>query len=574
MSLDTTQTQTLTQLIHKQGVDQMQSNHVLTVKDVLQRPHFAKAEVVAGKQGLDRPIRWVHVLEVTHFDTLIHGQEMILSTGVGLREGQFSETYYLKKLIAHGASCLCLELGDYIDGVKEEMIDMANEHHFPLIVFREVVRFVDITQDLHSLIINRHHQTLQKLDSLSREFHKLTLGAQGTHQILKLLHTSTGAQVVYIPVQGTAQFVPPMKNENQEKVKQQLLAQYAQLNREKKNATLRWTDQESKQERLFQSVEGMGKTWGILVLMFKERVQEEFNVLVLDRAALAIAQDLLRRLYTEERKLHAEHVWVDDLIHHRIHSENQAASLLGQVYRHIRQSPYHVCIIKMIRTDDQTRHLDEDEWESTRYQTSLLVRHLFEKFGFYPLITTKENQLIILAVDTKTKASQKGRLQQIFQSLKNMQKDSHHSYQLNVGVGRPYTMLTDAHLSYNEAQQVLHLIDLNLTNVSLFYQDIGIYRLLLNIEDLEVIQAFIEDYIGALIRYDQDKNGELLHTLKVYLQQNCSKHAAAQELHIARQTLYHRLSKINGLLEMDCTSPKNRLPIEVAITAYELAQRT
>ena len=42
----------------------------LTVQDVLARDLFKQAKVVAGKKGLDRQVKWSHVLEVKEFDSL------------------------------------------------------------------------------------------------------------------------------------------------------------------------------------------------------------------------------------------------------------------------------------------------------------------------------------------------------------------------------------------------------------------------------------------------------------------------------------------------------------------------
>ena len=46
--------------------------------------------------------------------------------------------------------------------------------HFPIMVFEKAVKFVDISQDLHTVIINQHHEMLSKLDTLSRKFNELS----------------------------------------------------------------------------------------------------------------------------------------------------------------------------------------------------------------------------------------------------------------------------------------------------------------------------------------------------------------------------------------------------------------
>lgn len=137
---------------------------VLTIRDALKRPLFAEAEVIGGKSGLSRAIRWVHVLESANFETLIHGEEMILTTGIGASVDLPSSLEFMQNLIDKNAACLCIELGTYFSTIPQEMIDLADRHDFPLIIFTRTVRFVDITLDLHSIIINRHHRMLQELE--------------------------------------------------------------------------------------------------------------------------------------------------------------------------------------------------------------------------------------------------------------------------------------------------------------------------------------------------------------------------------------------------------------------------
>lgn len=64
----------------------MKLKSYITVKDILQRKHFEMIEVIAGKEGLNRLVKWVHVVEVTNIRNLLNGNELILSTGVAWKE--------------------------------------------------------------------------------------------------------------------------------------------------------------------------------------------------------------------------------------------------------------------------------------------------------------------------------------------------------------------------------------------------------------------------------------------------------------------------------------------------------
>jgi purine catabolism regulator len=136
-------------------------------------------------------------------------------------------------------------------------------------------------------------------------------------------------------------------------------------------------------------------------------------------------------------------------------------------------------------------------------------------------------------------------------------------------VGRPHLQLKNAFTSYQEAVQALSLYSSYNKSV-LFYEELGVFQLLLGLNDGKTLQTFVQHYLGPLIDHDLSKGSELLLTLKVYLDHDGSKQIAAQKLFIVRQSLYYRLEKMAELLGEDFLSPENRISIQVALRAYQL----
>ncbi|GIM46947.1 PucR family transcriptional regulator [Collibacillus ludicampi] len=545
----------------------MYSEFIITIHDVLKRPLFRKARVIAGANGLHRRVRWVHILEISSFETLIHGEEMILSTGIGFRSDMTSPTSFLKKLIQQNVSCLCLEIGPYFDSVPEEMIEIANRHDFPLIIFPETVRFIDITQDIHSLIINRHHKMLQDLERISREFRRATLTTQGTSTILKLLHKNTNAQVIYVPIQGQPSFIPSMNVHEQNEFLDTINQYLTELPLETNSSPYQREFKGNK--LLLQPIGAMGQTWAFLVMMYKQEPQE-YDTLVLDSASLSIAQDLLRKRYIEERKIYTENIWVDDLLHNRMKDEEQMKLLLGSSYKELNETTYRVCLIDIENRNEAELCITEDGQDSIRFHFSLMLRSTFEQFAFRPFITMKNNRFMVIALDLPAKRSMRERIRQVFETLQKLCADERMGhFELRAGIGQAYSRLKNAHLSYQEALRALSLYSCY-QKPFLFYEELGVFQLLLSMNDGKTLQSFIQNYLGPLIEHDRTKGSELLRTLKVYLDHDGSKQLAAQKLFIVRQSLYYRLEKIKELLGEDFMSPDKRLALQVALRAYQL----
>ncbi|WP_438448037.1 PucR family transcriptional regulator [Gorillibacterium sp. sgz5001074] len=549
----------------------METEFKLTVAEVLQRPLFQGVRILAGEKGLNRRVRWVHIVEVSHFEMLMDGGELVLTTGIAFsREVGFS-VRYLEQLIQQHAACLCIELGHSLFEVPDQLIEAANAHDFPLLVFPGAVRFVDITQDLHSLIINRHHRMLQELEIISRKFHHLSLGSQGLAGVLKLLQVSTGNQVAYVPVQGAPSFVPVLPAARQK----ELLEAVTRCVGERQGTaggsdTFPYHSSHGEWSVMLQPVRALGRIWGYVAMAMKDRLPQEFDSLILDSASLWAAQDLLRKRYVEERRMYTENLWVEDLLNGRLRDEEELKSLLGVHYKRLHGAGCQVCVVEFEHRGDLEAEGGEEGAESIGIHLSLLLRSRLEQASFHPLMTVKNNRLVIVAADLYPKSPAKGRLGHILgQLLDGKEEELLQQVKLTAGVGKPQARLMNAPASYQEAVQAMTLHPCMGKSV-LFFDDLGVYQLIFQVSDRERLQAFVNRYLGPLIEHDAQKGGELLLTLKVYLDYDGSKQMASKKLYIVRQSLYYRLDKIAELLGPGYMETENRLALQVALRAYQL----
>ena len=140
-----------------------------SLRDILALPAFAGAEVLSGQSRLDEPVTWVHVSELMDAWRFLSGGELLLSTGLELaRAAPAARESYLRSLVDAGAQGLALELAQWLREVPDEMLQTARLTEFPLVVFRNEVRFADLTKAAHERILRPHVATSQEpwMDSL------------------------------------------------------------------------------------------------------------------------------------------------------------------------------------------------------------------------------------------------------------------------------------------------------------------------------------------------------------------------------------------------------------------------
>lgn len=63
----------------------MMNGFSLTVADVLTKKLFSSAKLLAGANGQQNIIKWVHIIENMDAIKLLKGNELILTTGIHLK---------------------------------------------------------------------------------------------------------------------------------------------------------------------------------------------------------------------------------------------------------------------------------------------------------------------------------------------------------------------------------------------------------------------------------------------------------------------------------------------------------
>src|SRR5579863_5778518 len=129
----------------------------LTLREVLDLDVVRRGSplVVAGAARLDVPVRWVHAAELTDIGRLLRGGELVLSTGIALPVSADGLTDYVDSLAKVGVAGLLVELGRrYAAALPAALVAAAEARSVPLIELRREVAFIEITEAVHTRIID------------------------------------------------------------------------------------------------------------------------------------------------------------------------------------------------------------------------------------------------------------------------------------------------------------------------------------------------------------------------------------------------------------------------------------
>ncbi|MCI3922242.1 PucR family transcriptional regulator [Paenibacillus sp. TRM 82003] len=528
----------------------MADDVTILVREVISRPHFRNAEVVASSKALDRKVKWVHVMEVARVGELLNGGELILSTGVGWQDEESVGLSFLSQLIDSDASGLCIELGTYTRRAPERMKELAVLHDFPLIFFHEEVRYVDITRDLHTMFINRRHRMMTDLDTLTDQFNRILLSGKGLASLLRLLHERTRKQVAFLPTEGEPYFVPAISRALQRRI----------LIKDAEDAV------PLSQRTVARSIPVLQRKYAD-VMLFSNDGFAEYDELALDRCATAVAQEMMRTVFLEERRRFQDDHWIQEWLRQLL-KETEIAESIYAAKPNATLGEMTVCVFEM----------DRKAMQSTEYETAVIgrvmqARTAFEREGCLLIPTTYQKQFVCILIDQQRRKEWKGAVMKAAGRLLRLDKSSSTPlFTGTFGIGAFFGRLHECRSSYDTAAETISVQKTIGPMSQPFYAELHVYRVLSQLAKTSALDSFVAEYLGPLIAHERKKPSQLLRTLQVYLRCSGSKQETANALFIVRQTLYHRLSKIAELLGEDFMKPEKRFMLELALYAYEYKQ--
>ena len=127
-------------------------------------------KAVAGFNGFNNLVEWVHIMESSNVGAFLRGQELVFTTGVMNNTGRWL-LEFVKQLDKASASGLIVNIGPYIPAIDTEVIEYCNERNFPLFTLPWKTRVVDMTRDFCTII----SQSINHDTDVSNAFKNLVL---------------------------------------------------------------------------------------------------------------------------------------------------------------------------------------------------------------------------------------------------------------------------------------------------------------------------------------------------------------------------------------------------------------
>ncbi|WP_086565482.1 PucR family transcriptional regulator [Streptomyces africanus] len=522
-----------------------------TVADVLALPVLAagQPQVVTGLAQLDRPVRWVHITELTDPASFLKGGELVLTTGMPLPEDAAGVRRYVDELTEVGAAALVIELVRRYHRPPEALVQACRARGLPLVTLARDVNFLEVTQVVHALILGNQADAMRRTQRVHEAFTALTLRGAGPEDVVRAAAEMSGRTVVLENLVHQALICEPSGSTVGE-----ALTGWEQ--RSRATAPGDHTEVGGPEGWLTAPVSYQGERWGRLAMLPSAGEGPGFgpeHVTVLERTAMALTVARLIHATPWEHTAHRNAL--RELAEQRHHSPEDARARCAALGLPTRDSRFLAILVDLGTGAGRSEPESRLHGELRSAGVPALVGELSPgRLGV--LLALRPSQPWRPVAERLSRTA----LSLVPEAI--------------VSAGSEVEELADAARSFREAARVTEATPPGqpLPADRSFHElpDIDLRRLLYALREDTRVQDYTERRLGRLIDHDTRHGTDLLTTLGNYLDAAGNKTTAARRGGLSRETMYQRLRTIERLLDTDLESGERRTELHVALTALRV----
>jgi purine catabolism regulator len=522
---------------------------MLTVRELVEG---LEVRLLAGEEGLDLPVRWVHISELSDPTPWLAGGELLLTTGLQL-ETEECQREFVSRLADHQLAGLGFGTGFTHQAVPPPLLEVAADRGFPVFEVPYELPFIAVTEASFAKLVNEQYAVLRRALAAQERLERIVLSERGLDALAGAIAPLLGAAVLVLDGRGE----PLARHEFRRELDAgELEALRDEIERRRGDPRAFVPSTEDGYHGLALPVaadgspaggQGVARAPAAWIVAIKDGgALSDFERLMLRQAVTIVALELLRARVAgqTERRL------AGDVLQALVTGELAGAELARRL------APFGVgervaaIVLPQSELEGPLAAALRDE----------AVPALVASAG--PVVCalvpgTEDDELVAL----------------VHRALARINGDA--GTAVRAGVGRPVPA-GDGRRSFHEARCALEAVTLGVTgngsagSAVATYKDLGSFQLLLSLQDDEALRLFCDSVLGPIEASEGGYGGELVRSLEAFIEENGQWERAARRLYCHRHTLRYRIRRVEELTGRDLHNARDRIEFWLALRGREL----
>ena len=476
----------------------------------------------------------MHIAELDDPTPWLKGGEVVLTTGMGVGNSPARQKAYVKRLAGAGIAGLGLSVGHNYRKVPKSMLDTAEELDFPILEIPYQVPFIAITEAIATRLLAEQYNQLQRAVDAQQVLTRAVMEAEGVKGVASALANVIHGWALVLDLHGT-----PLATTSRD-AGQRADRIWRELRESRPEGTgFSLTVVDEGHHVWIQPIGAQGRVESFLAVG-KPEALTPFDRIVAGHALSLFAIELSKERAVADAERRMQGDFFESLVAGSL-SDHDASRGLAR-FGLTKEGKIFVMALEGSDTDGLS-------WAAEDY---------FSRLGGGFLVSPNGGTVNVLVaagddLEPKTIAADLG-------GRVDAQVRAGFSSQVSV---------EEIARGLREARYALQVCRLEGWDAAGF-GDLGTYRLLLSMADPDALRAFADSLLAPLDAYDHDHGGELIPSLRSFLEHNARWETAAAELFVHRHTLRYRMRKVEELTGRKLSSSFDRMEFWLALRAREL----
>jgi purine catabolism regulator len=556
-----------------------------TVREATTFGGFQAAKLVGGGQGLDRQIEWVRVMETPETPRRLRQGELLLTSGFPVKDDTDAQIELVDSVAQSGGSGVVVKLGRYIDGVPPEMIDEAERLALPLFTIGEEVPWSDLMEPLLERIINAEHWRLKRSLDIHRRFTDLVLDGKGVNEICRTLSELLDSGIAvedasfHLLAHAGGSTSDPHRRETiarhgtpprvlYDPQIQRVLREVTESRRPMKVPAFPHLGMN--RERIIAPILAANQLLGVISILDHPPDNEELAFMAVEQAALVMSLALIKEREVAEVEGHVRGEYLDDLVQGTFGDEAAAQRRA----RHLGYPLPGRHVLLVVDIDDfrgfiRARQIGEDAIQALKREFLRRVSGVIRANFARALLGSRSDSVMALLPLGLDAQDHQARVQAIGTQAREAIAEWRPGFTVSVGFSAPVDAPAGVGTAHREVRAVLDtLARFKRWGQVIAVPELGLTGLLAGVSDDRLVE-FVNRHLGALVEHDRARGGNLIPTLKAYLEAG-EQQAAARHLRVHPNTLRYRLDRIREISSAELDDAETRLNLAVALRVQGL----
>ncbi|MGP4105969.1 PucR family transcriptional regulator [Virgibacillus sp. L01] len=524
----------------------------LSLRNAMKLGRFSECEIIAGDKGLNRIIENITIMEVPEVVQWLKGKELILTSLFAIKDDSDAQNLLVRNLHNSGATAIAIKPSQFIESIPKGIIDSANKLGFPVIKIPDDVKYLDILSPVMNHIFNEKVVLQEDLEQATQVLHEISMNSQGVEGFVENVGYLTKNMITvesefsYIQVPSPEGMISPLGEGQIYELS--VIQRPIQYNRKYNGENIAC---------IVSPIIVDGQYYGNITSWGVNNDHLSIDLAILEKASSLLSLEFLQL----KVKYDIEQQYKSDFMRELLFSENiKERNVIewGEKYRITKDTEY-VCLLFSVR--DRNSEV-KNFVELKDYQINTVLQDLKADM----LVGHIRNGICIIFPVQEGSENLEKFYEEIYNALS---KYVGSTVILSLGIGRVGRGPAGIQKSFLQAEQALHLSEtMNHSHKIIYYNDLGAYRLINQLNGNRELLDFYEETIGVLVK--QDFHNQLLTTLQTYFYYDEILKLTANSLYIHVNTLKYRINKIESITGCDLKTSEGKMNLFLGLKIHNI----